>query len=51
MRETEYVLRRFHVRAPGYLPNAGTQVKEIDIHEVPGRARGYFGKEGVGADE
>ncbi len=34
--ETEYVLRRFHVRAPGYLPNAGTQVKEIEIHEVPG---------------
>lgn len=34
--ETEYVLKRFHVRAPGYLPNAGTQVKEIEIHEVPG---------------
>ncbi|MDD7739652.1 MAG: putative manganese-dependent inorganic diphosphatase [Fusicatenibacter sp.] len=34
--ETEYVLKRFGVRAPGYLPNAGTQVKEIDIHEVPG---------------
>ena len=26
--ETEYVLKRFGVRAPGYLPNAGTQVKE-----------------------
>lgn len=34
--ETEYVLNRFRVRAPGYLPNAGTQVKEIEIHEVPG---------------
>lgn len=34
--ETEYVLKRFHVQAPGYLPNAGTQVKEIEIHEVPG---------------
>ncbi|MCI5649598.1 MAG: putative manganese-dependent inorganic diphosphatase [Fusicatenibacter sp.] len=34
--ETEYVLKRFGVRTPGYLPNAGTQVKEIDIHEVPG---------------
>ena len=33
--ETEYVLKRFGVRAPGYLPNAGTQVKEIEIHEVP----------------
>ena len=34
--ETEYVLNRFHMHAPGYLPNAGTQVKEIEIHEVPG---------------
>lgn len=34
--ETEYVLNRFHIHAPGYLPNAGTQVKEIEIHEVPG---------------
>lgn len=34
--ETEYVLRRFGVRAPGYLPDAGTQIKEIDIHEVKG---------------
>ena len=34
--ETEYVLKRFGVRTPGYLPNAGTQVKEIEIHEVPG---------------
>ena len=33
--ETEYVLKRFGVRAPGYLPKAGTQVKEIEIHEVP----------------
>lgn len=34
--ETEYVLNRFGVRAPGYLSDAGTQVREIDIHEVPG---------------
>lgn len=34
--ETEYVLHRFGVRAPGYLPDAGTQVKEIDIHEIEG---------------
>lgn len=34
--ETEYVLKRFHMSAPGYLPNAGTQVKEIEIHAVPG---------------
>lgn len=34
--ETEYVLRRFGVRPPGYLPDAGTQVKEIEIHEIEG---------------
>jgi manganese-dependent inorganic pyrophosphatase len=34
--ETEYVLERFGVRVPGYLPDAGTQVKEIDIHEIQG---------------
>lgn len=34
--ETEYVLSRFGVRAPGYLPDAGTQVKEIEIHEIQG---------------
>lgn len=34
--ETEYVLDRFGVRVPGYLPDAGTQVKEIDIHEISG---------------
>lgn len=34
--ETEYVLKRFGVRAPGYLPDAGTQVKEIEIHEIEG---------------
>lgn len=34
--ETEYVLSRFGVRAPGYLPDAGTQVKEIEIHEIEG---------------
>lgn len=34
--ETEYVLKKFNVRAPGYLPDVGTQVKEIDIHEIEG---------------
>ena len=34
--ETEYVLKRFGVRAPGYLSDAGTQVREIEIHEVKG---------------
>ena len=34
--ETEYVLKRFGMRAPGYLSDAGTQVREIEIHEVTG---------------
>ncbi|HIV25426.1 MAG TPA: putative manganese-dependent inorganic diphosphatase [Candidatus Scatomonas pullistercoris] len=34
--ETEYVLKRFGMRAPGYLSDAGAQVREIEIHEVPG---------------
>ena len=33
--ETEYVLKRFGVRAPGYMPNVGTQVEDMDIHELP----------------
>ena len=34
--ETEFVLRHFGVELPGYLPDAGTQVEEIEIHKVPG---------------
>ena len=34
--ETEYVLKKFQMNAPGYMSDAGTQVKEIDIHEVAG---------------
>lgn len=34
--ETKFVLDYFKVPAPAYLPNAGTQVKEIEIHETPG---------------
>jgi len=37
--ETEYVLKRFDVAPPGYLPDVGTQVKEMDIHYTKG-ARG-----------
>lgn len=33
--ETEYVLNRFGVEPPGYLPNVGTQVKDMDIRESP----------------
>ncbi|MCI6421805.1 MAG: putative manganese-dependent inorganic diphosphatase [Blautia sp.] len=34
--ETEYVLKRFGVEAPGYLPDVGTQVKDMEIRETPG---------------
>ena len=33
--ETEYVLNRFGVHPPGYLPNVGTQVKDMDIRISP----------------
>ena len=31
--ETEYVLKKFQMNAPGYMSDACTHVKEIDIHE------------------
>ena len=34
--ETEFVLKYFQVDQPDYLPDAGTQVEEIEIHKVPG---------------
>lgn len=34
--ETEYVLKRFGVEAPGYLSDVGTQVKDMEIRETPG---------------
>ena len=37
--ETEFVLKHFHIPMPGYLPDAGTQVSEIEIHKVPGTPR------------
>ena len=30
------MLKKFHMSAPGYMSDAGTQVKEIEIHEVAG---------------
>lgn len=38
--ETEYVLKRFGVEAPGYLSDVGTQVKDMDIRETPGVPNG-----------
>ncbi|MEE1031667.1 MAG: putative manganese-dependent inorganic diphosphatase [Ruminococcus sp.] len=37
--ETEFVLNYFGVTAPGYLPNVGTQVKDMEIRETPGGKR------------
>ena len=34
--ETEYVLRHFHMTAPAYLPDVGTQVKDMEIRPLPG---------------
>lgn len=33
--ETQYVLNRFGVQAPGYIANIGTQVKDMDIRVSP----------------
>lgn len=33
--ETQYVLNRFGVQAPGYIANIGTQVKDMDIRISP----------------
>ena len=34
--ETEFVLKYFDVQPPGYLPNAGMQVRDMEFHETPG---------------
>ena len=34
--ETNYVLNRFGLEAPGYLPNVGTRVKDMDIRRIEG---------------
>ncbi len=34
--ETQYVLDRFQVDPPGYVPNVGTRVKDMDIRRIPG---------------
>ncbi len=34
--ETEYVLKKFGVEAPGYLSDVGTQVKDMEIRETSG---------------
>ena len=34
--ETEFVLDYFKVKPPGFLPNAGMQVRDMEFHETPG---------------
>lgn len=34
--ETEFVLGYFKMPTPGYLPDVGTQVKDMELHETPG---------------
>lgn len=33
--ETEFVLNYFHIQPPRYMPNVGTQVKDMEIHITP----------------
>lgn len=37
--ETEFVLNYFNMTPPEYLPNVGTQVKDMELHETPGAQR------------
>lgn len=34
--ETQFVLDRFGIKPPGYVPNVGTRVKDMDIRRIPG---------------
>lgn len=34
--ETLYVLKRFQMNTPGYMPNVGTHVKDMDVRKVGG---------------
>lgn len=34
--ETEFVLKRFHHEPPGYLPNVGLQVSDLEINDTEG---------------
>lgn len=43
--ETEYVLKYFHAHTPGYMPNVGTQVKDMEIRHLPGMSKEISVKE------
>ena len=34
--ETEFVLKRFGIDRPGFMPNVAAQIRDIDIHELKG---------------
>jgi len=38
--ETTFVLERFRVKAPEYIPNVATQISDLAVREVPGMERG-----------
>lgn len=46
--ETEYVLKRFKVSPPGYMPNVGTQIRDLEIHETPAADSSLSIKEAYG---
>lgn len=37
--ETEFVLKYFHKNPPGYLPDVGSQVKDMEIRRLPGMSK------------
>lgn len=43
--ETEYVLKYFDVHTPEYMPNVGTQVKDMEIRHLPGMSKEISVKE------
>ena len=43
--ETEYVLKYFNAQTPAYMPNVGTQVKDMEIRHLPGMSKEITVKE------
>lgn len=37
--ETEFVLKYFHKNPPGYLPDVGSQVRDMEIRRLPGMSK------------
>ena len=49
--ETQYILERFGVKAPEYIKDVGTQVKDIEIRETEGVSEKYFVKRSMDINE